>query len=225
MLVIILFILILNIVSILLMYRCLTGFEKKERLIFVAAGTAIMYVLTSIVYWISTRNIEITEVAQTGKDLIIFAFVPINGILILPIFAKSFSKFKNGSLDGRVLKNRGIVLGAILIILLILEGIYFKNIQEQVVNLLLNQENIQNEQQENASNADALEDLDSLNSIDTNSVNTIENQIVVNDVGNENIVEENEINTNTENNIANEISGNVSSNIINSVINTNTTEE
>ncbi len=224
MLVIILFILILNIVSILLMYRCLTGFEKKERLIFVAAGTAIMYILTSIVYWISTRNIEITEVSQTGKDLIIFAFVPVNGILILPLFAKSFSKLKNGSIDGVVFRNRGIILGVILIVLLVLECIYFKNIQEQVVNLLKNQENEQTEQQENASHGNVLEDLYNLNSINTNSVNGIENQIVVNDVENDNIVNENETNTNTENNIVNGTSGNASSNIINSVINTNTTE-
>ena len=73
MLVIILFILVLNVVSILLMYRCLVNSDRKEKLIFIAAGTALMYILTSIVYWISTRGIEMTEVSQTGKDLIIFA--------------------------------------------------------------------------------------------------------------------------------------------------------
>ena len=90
MLIIILFILILNIVSILLMYRSLTDRTPKEKLIFIAIGIAIMYMLTSVVYWISTRNVEITEVSDVGKDLIIFLFVPINGIIVLPLFARSF---------------------------------------------------------------------------------------------------------------------------------------
>ena len=72
MIIIILFIIILNAVSILLMYRSLNNLTSKEKLIYIAAGTVIMYLLTSLVYWISTRNIEITEVSSTGKDLIIF---------------------------------------------------------------------------------------------------------------------------------------------------------
>ena len=44
------------------MYRCLVNSDRKEKLIFIAAGTALMYILTSIVYWISTRGIEMTEV-------------------------------------------------------------------------------------------------------------------------------------------------------------------
>lgn len=148
MLVIILFILILNIISILLMYRCLVNSERKEKLIFIAAGTALMYILTSVVYWISTRNIEITEVSQYGKDLIIFAFVPVNGILILPFFAKSFSKFKSGKIDGKILRNRGIVLAVFLIALLIIECVYFKTIQEQVVDFINEQRNSQVQSQE-----------------------------------------------------------------------------
>ena len=193
MLVIILFILILNVVSILLMYRCLVNSDRKEKLIFIAAGTALMYILTSIVYWISTRGIEMTEVSQTGKDLIIFAFVPVNGIIIqkeiknkngtcrLAEFAKSFTKFKDRKISGTVLRNRGIVLGVVLLILLILECIYFKNIQEQVVNYITEQTRVQNEQQE---------------------------------LDNENLT-----NTNSNNDITNTVDGNVTSNIVNDVIN------
>lgn len=198
MLVIVLFILILNIVSIFLMYKCLTGIDKKEKLVFIAAGVAIMYVLTSIIYWISTRSIEITEVSNLGKDLIIFAFVPVNSIIVLPIFAKSFSKYREGRIDNRILRNRGILLGIILIILLVIECIYFKNIQEQVVNLIKDKESIEAEQQEDNLNVNVLEDIDNnLNTIDTDSLNNTENQIeveVVNDVDNENSLD-----TNTEN--------------------------
>lgn len=198
MVVILLFIIILNIVSIVLMYYCLGDLEKKEKLIFIAAGTAVMYMLTSIIYWISTRNVEISEVSETGKELITFLFVPINGILVLPLFAKSYYSFKQGRISGNILKNRGVALGIILLIVLIIECVYFKNIQEQVVNLVIerqnatqkqetiqsNQLNGTNEVQEDQSNElsetnQIQEDVQS-NELSQNSINTLEgeNQVV-----------------------------------------------
>lgn len=192
MFVIVLFVLILNIVSILLIYRCLTGVERKERFIFLAAGIAIMYMLTSFIYWISTRNVEITQVSQTGKDLIIFLFVPINGILILPLLAKSYAKYRGSNLSKRILINRGMVLGVFLIILLIIECVYFKNIQDGVVNLIKEQNLYQEEAGQNNSN---VTDENSINS------NDIANQIEVNTINETNEVNElntvNELSTNS----------------------------
>ena len=181
MLIIILFTLILNAVSILLMYKCLNGIDKKERWIFVIIGTALMYVVTNITYWFGTKNIQISEeTLQLGKDLIIFLFVPINGILILPLFAKSYMKFKLGNIDFSILRNRGIVLLVILLIILIIEGIYFGNIQKQVLNII-NQKN--NKIQEN---------INSLNEVEQNTENVI-NEItneIVNEMQNDTINEE-----------------------------------
>lgn len=181
MLVIVLFILILNIVSIVLMYYSLGDSPKREKLIFIAAGIAIMYVLTSFVYWISTRNIAVTEVSATGKDLITFLFVPINGIITLPIFAKSYYKYRNGNLKGNVLRNRGVVLAVILLIILIIECAYFKNIQQQVVNLIQNKQNAVQEdvttEQSSDAISNALENIENLNTV-SNEVKQ-ENQITV----------------------------------------------
>ena len=200
MLVILLFIIILNIVSIVLMYYSLGDLGKKEKLIFTAAGTAIMYVLTSIVYWISTRSIEVTEVSETGKDLIIFLFVPINGILILPLLAKSYQKFKFGNLKSTILRNRGVVLAIILLIILIIECAYFKNIQEQVVNLILEKQNTLQEQENSNTNeltenvTNTLEDLENLNQISNGIVQEnaidvdINNEITENIMTNQNTV-------------------------------------
>lgn len=172
--IVVLFILILNIVSIVLMYYSLKDTPKKEKLVFIAGGTALMYVLTSVVYWISTRDIAITEVSELGKDLITFAFVPINGIIILPLFARSYYAFKNGRVEGRILRNRGIVLGVILIILLALECSYFENIQEQVVNMIYqNQaEEIHEEHGNEISSTD--ENIVYINSLNEVVVNEIE---------------------------------------------------
>ena len=194
--IIILFILILNVVSILLMYRSLNAREPKEKLLFIVIGTALMYVLTSIVYWISTRNIEITEVSDLGKDLIIFLFVPINGIIVLPLFARSFCKFKDGGINGTVLRNRGVVLGVILFILLIIECVYFENIQNQVVKMITNK-NSQVEQ-ETANQLEA-EQSNIITNDTTDNVNQITNTLE----SNGNNITVNEIDENTETNTSN----------------------
>ncbi len=191
MLVIVLFILILNVVSILLMYKCLDIESKKEKLIFVVMGTALMYILTSIIYWISTKDIQMTEVSERGKDLIIFLFVPINAILTLPLFAKSFSKFRDGRIDGKILRNRGVLLIILLAIILIFECIYFKNIQQQVVNMITEEERQTVEQQQTY-----------LNSVAANTLAAGENAIdSTNSVDDENVVNVNDINNQEESNI------------------------
>ena len=191
MIVIVLFILILNVVSILLMYKCLGIESKKEKLIFVVMGTALMYILTSIIYWISTKDIQMTEVSERGKDLIIFLFVPINAILTLPLFAKSFSKFRDGRIDGKILRNRGVLLIILLAIILIFECIYFKNIQQQVVNMITEEERQTVEQQQTY-----------LNSVAANTLAAGENAIdSTNSVDDENVVNVNDINNQEESNI------------------------
>ncbi len=194
--IILLFILILNIVSIVLMYYSLGDLGKKEKLIYIVVGTAVMYIITSIVYWFSTRGIEVTEVSERGKDLITFLFVPINGIIILPLLAKSYSKLKYGNLDKSVFLKRGIVLAVILLIVLIIECIYFKNIQQEVVNMLNAQEN-------------SIEQQESTNSVLNETTNEVTNQItstIVNETTNtiSNVQSQNTIDNVVESDTAND---------------------
>mgnify|MGYP005782254553 FL=1 len=194
--IILLFILILNIVSIVLMYYSLGDLGKKEKLIYIVVGTAVMYIITSIVYWFSTRGIEVTEVSERGKDLITFLFVPINGIIMLPLLAKSYSKLKYGNLDKNVFLKRGIVLAVILLIVLIIECIYFKNIQQEVVNMLNAQEN-------------SIEQQESTNSVLNETTNEVTNQItstIVNETTNtiSNVQSQNTIDNVVESDTAND---------------------
>ena len=194
--IILLFILILNIVSIVLMYYSLGDLGKKEKLIYIVVGTAIMYIITSIVYWFSTRGIEVTEVSERGKDLITFLFVPINGIIMLPLLAKSYSKLKYGNLDKNVFLKRGIVLAVILLIVLIIECIYFKNVQQEVVNMLNAQEN-------------SMEQQGSTNSVLNETTNEVTNQItstIVNETTNtiSNVQSQNTIDNVVESDTAND---------------------
>lgn len=133
---ILILIIVLNIVAIALTYYCLSNLEKKEKLIFIVVGIAIVYMLTSFVYWLSTKNVAIKEVSEATKNIITFIFVPTNGILILPILAKSYSKYKIGGLASDKFRNRAIVLAVILLIILIIECSYFKDIQNGIVSVV-----------------------------------------------------------------------------------------
>lgn len=134
--IIIAFIILLNVVAIALTYYCLEDSDKKEKLIFIAVGIAVIYMLTSFVYWISTKNIELKQVAEVGKNLITFLFVPINALITLPILAKSYKKLRFGKLTSDHFRNRVIVLAAILLILLTIECSYFKDIQNGVIKMI-----------------------------------------------------------------------------------------
>lgn len=188
MILILFFILILNIVAIALIYYCLSNLDKKERIIFIAVGIAVIYALTSLVYWLSTKNIEIKEVSELGKNLITFLFVPINSIVILPILAKSYNKYKIGRLAPDKLRNRSIVLAVILLIILIIECSYFKDIQNSVVKLI---------EENNKKKIEKLEEQQS-----------IANRII------ENIIANTEANQNLNNETINTI-GNIISNTVN----------
>lgn len=130
-------ILLLNLTAIYMTYKFLgEEIEKKEKFIFIAIGTAIMYVLVSLVYWLSTKNIELGTTSEKGKNLITFTFVPINIIIALPFLAKSYKYFKQGRLKKEKFKNRIILIGVILIIALIVEFFYFKDIQNGILSMI-----------------------------------------------------------------------------------------
>ena len=130
-------ILLLNIVAIFMTYKFLgEDLEKKEKSIFIIVGVAIMYMLVSLIYWLSTKNINLGATNEMGKNFIIFTFVPINSMLVLPFLASSYKYFKQGRLKTQNFKNRIILISVILIIVLILEFFYFKDIQNSILNML-----------------------------------------------------------------------------------------
>lgn len=130
-------ILALNILAIFMTYKFLgSEMSKKEKLIFIAVGIAIMYLTVSFVYWLSTKNVQLEAIKDTGKKIITFTFVPINSIITLPFFAKTYKKFKIGAMDQQKFKKYVIATVATLAIVLIIEFFYFQNIQNGILNII-----------------------------------------------------------------------------------------
>lgn len=130
-------ILALNLVAIFLTYHFLgKEMEKKSKGIFIIIGIAIIYMLVSFIYWISTKDIELGISESFGKNLITFTFVPVNAILILPFLASSYKNLKAGRLKLIPFRNRCILLVIALIVLLVIEFFYFKDIQTGIYTML-----------------------------------------------------------------------------------------
>lgn len=130
-------ILVLNVVAILLTYRSLgTELEKKEKYICVIVGIAIMYMIVTCVYWLSTKNIDLGQASSTAKNLITFSFVPVNSILVLPFLASSYKHLKAGRLQTEKFRNRAILILAVLVVILIFEFFYFKDIQNGILSVI-----------------------------------------------------------------------------------------
>lgn len=180
---ILVFIIVLNIIAIALTYYCLSDLEKKDKVIFIAVCVAIIYMLTTFVYWISTKSVSVKEVSDLGKNLITFLFVPINTLIVVPLLAKSYNKYKTGFLAFDKLRNRGIVLGAILLIILVIECVYFKNVQNTVITLIeknqQTRQNINDESLETNTLENIIENVDG-NTLQMNTVNAIVSNSAVN---------------------------------------------
>lgn len=87
---IILFILLINVINIFAIYKLLgKDIKNKEKIIFIAVGVAIMYMLVSVVYWLSSIGMD-KNAADAGRDFITFTFVPVNGLCVLTFLSSSY---------------------------------------------------------------------------------------------------------------------------------------
>lgn len=135
-------ILALNLVAIFLTYHFLgREIDKKTKGIFIIVGIAVIYMLVSFTYWLGTKDIELGTSESFGKNLITFTFVPVNAILVLPFLASSYKNLKAGRLKAVPFRNRCILLAIALVILLVIEVFYFKDIQTGIYTMLQNAKN------------------------------------------------------------------------------------
>lgn len=130
-------ILLLNVAAVFMIYKFLgPDIEKKEKLIFVVIGIAILYVAVTLTYWLSTKSINMNEYGDLGKNFITFTFVPVNSFIALPFLANSYKRLKEDKIKMEHFRNRCILFGLILVIILTIEFFYFKNIQMGIINIL-----------------------------------------------------------------------------------------
>ncbi len=124
-------ILFVNVVAITLIYQFIKRLPKMEKIIFIGISFAIMYVAVSISYWISGFGIEET-VNEALKSFIIYIFVPVNVIILVPFVARKYYKLRQNEIDKADLIKRIIIVSIIGVIILAVQTIYFKQIKKNI---------------------------------------------------------------------------------------------
>ncbi len=159
-----------NAVAITLIYQFVKKLPNKEKIIFIAASFATIYILVSVIYWISGFGIE-KRINDAAKDFITFIFVPVNVIMLVPFVAAKYSKVKLGVIKQEELKKTLIIVTIVGIVILGIECVYFKKMKQNMKILSeTKQQNLQEEQNKeiNTTTNEQMKD-------DTNITNSEEN--------------------------------------------------
>lgn len=172
-------ILLANVIAIAIVYQFIKRLEKKQKLIFIASSVALMYVLISIVYWFSGFGID-ENVHEVSKNFVLYLFVPVNVILFIPYLASQYMKLRKRNIKIEKFINRLSALIVLLIVVLVFEYFYFRNIQENIKNM----DDIQNE----VTNTEVEIKNEAINEA-IESQNVMNNEVISNVIENHNLIQ------------------------------------
>lgn len=130
---IILLIIAFNIFSILLSDKVLKGLDRIKVIKIIAINEIINIIAIMIIYYISSKNIN-KEIVNAGKILIPFAFLPINIIISAITYLKRIGERELNELDENLFKNEMTFCCIIFLVVLIIEGKSFSNIENNIAN-------------------------------------------------------------------------------------------
>ena len=111
-------------------YR-LEAYEGMEKVIICVAGILVSWLITSILFSISSNGIEYMneEVKNEVSKILVLVFTPINRIAFMPILAKTMSRLKFDEIDSKEAIKKILILGIVFIIICVIEVMYLRNIQ------------------------------------------------------------------------------------------------
>lgn len=118
-------------------WSSLGNINKKQKIIYIICGIVIVYIFTTIIYGIS--KIGIVYESQEAKHLIqrifVLIFTIINGYLLLPYIFRKIDGINNNEIQKETLYKSIKKIIIAIIILFIIEIIYFKNIQNGILKM------------------------------------------------------------------------------------------
>lgn len=130
---IIAFIIIINLATILVVYKSLSNIELKNKIILIVIGEIVMYVILFILYGISSSGVNKT-VVNNSRQIILFTILPINIICIeLPLML-TLKRLQQGDIENSQFKKRMAICLIIAVIILVLEFAYIRDIQAGISN-------------------------------------------------------------------------------------------
>ena len=124
----------------------LSGIEHGKKILYTIIGLIIMYIVTMITFNISKTGINYDN-PQMEKDIgniLILIFAGLNSLVVLPYMAKLLSRINDEEIEKNQVGKRIMVIVVVLLICLMMESGYLKDIQKGIINVYETQKNIEN---------------------------------------------------------------------------------
>ena len=123
-----------NIISLVTVYQFIKKLDQKQIVIFMAVSVGIMYILILTTYWLSGFGVD-EKIHEASKNFVLYLFVPVNVLLFIPYLASQYVKLRENEIKRSDFAKKLEISVVLLIVVLVLEFFYFRNIQTNIGNI------------------------------------------------------------------------------------------
>lgn len=116
----------------------LGNLEKPKKICTMIVELIFIFLLTLIVFNISTNDIKYTnpKEIENVRNILVTLFTFVNGIIVMPGISKIINKVKENEITKEQASKKFFIILIIFAIILFLECGYFKNIQQGILDVI-----------------------------------------------------------------------------------------
>ena len=104
-------------------------FDIKNKVIFIIIGLVINFLATLIVINIANISVKNAEATSFIKNVDLFIFTAVNGIITIPTIAKYMNNYKMKIIEKNIFNRKILTIAIIFIIVLVIEVSYIKGLK------------------------------------------------------------------------------------------------
>ncbi len=130
-------IIIIYLVAIAKTWTNLEELEKYKKIIIIGIGIIVLYLLTNIIFSISTNSIEYQNgnMQNSVKNMLTILFTGINALIFIPWITKNVVKLKNNEIATKSFQMKLLIIGTLFVVCMIVENVYMKDIQKGILDI------------------------------------------------------------------------------------------
>lgn len=112
--------------------------DQKIRIAYLLVGTLFIAMVTLIIFVVSKIGVNYPKKEMIGQvqKIVLLVFTPINGFVVLTQFSSVFQQIRSGMVSKDKMDKKIKRLLIIFAILIIIECIYFKNVQYGIIKII-----------------------------------------------------------------------------------------
>lgn len=112
--------------------------DQKIRIAYLIVGTLFIAMVTLIIFLVSKIGVNYPKKEMVGQvqKIVLLVFTPINGFVVLTQFSSVFQQIRSGMVSKEEMDKKIKTLLIVFTILIIIECIYFKNVQYGIIKII-----------------------------------------------------------------------------------------